>query len=230
MCALEDIDRLSEFQASVEGIAALADPTRRRLYLYVAAQPDAVSRDEIVAGTGVASHRAKFHLERLMADGLLEAEFRHRGERRGPGSGRPAKFYRRPERTVSVSLPSRRYQLAGEVLAAAVSRAGEGEDLAFAVKDESEQAGRAIGAAALVGPAGKDLMEVLSRVGYEPRMTGGHLVMANCPFHELAEAHREVICGMNLAFVAGICAALDEHSTARLEPHSETCCVRIEVG
>ena len=63
-------------------LAALAEPARRRLYDFVVHQKEPVSRDEAAAGIGVARHVAKFHLDRLVASGLLDVEYR-----RPPGRG-----------------------------------------------------------------------------------------------------------------------------------------------
>ena len=112
------------FGADVASIACLAEPTRQALYLYVRAQASAVSRDDAAAGVGVPRHGAKFHLDRLVDDGLLEAEYRRRSGRGGPGAGRPAKLYRRASREVAVMLPERRYELAGQLMARAITDAG----------------------------------------------------------------------------------------------------------
>jgi len=103
------------------GIGALADPVRRRLYLYVCSRPEPVGRDEAAAAVGVARHQAKFHLDRLEADGLLESEFARLSGRSGPGAGRTSKLYRRADREIAVSLPEREYELAGRLLADAVA-------------------------------------------------------------------------------------------------------------
>lgn len=59
---------------------------------------------------------------------LLEVEFRRLSGRTGPGAGRPSKLYRRSSRQLSVSLPERRYDLVGGVLASAIDRSiSEGE-------------------------------------------------------------------------------------------------------
>ena len=71
-----------DFDAQVARVAALGEPVRRSLYRFVVAQPDAVSREQAAAGVGVAHHVAKFHLDRLESDGLLEVEYR-----RPPGRG-----------------------------------------------------------------------------------------------------------------------------------------------
>src|SRR5829696_1475395 len=95
--------------AHVTAVAALAEPTRRRLYDHVVRQADPVSRDEAAAATDVPRATAAFHLDRLVADGLLDVVFERRTGRTGPGAGRPAKLYRRAERSVAVSLPERSY-------------------------------------------------------------------------------------------------------------------------
>src|SRR3954471_2014137 len=113
-----------DFAADVASVAALNEPVRRELYRYVVAQDGPVSREKAAAGTGVAHHVAKFNLDRLVADGLLEVEYSRPPGRGGPGAGRPAKLYRRAARDISVSLPERRYDLAGRVMAEAITVAG----------------------------------------------------------------------------------------------------------
>ena len=65
-------------------------------------------------------HTAKFHLDKLVEQGLLDVEFQRLSGRRGPGAGRPTKLYRRSGRELSVTLPARRYDLAGQLLASAI--------------------------------------------------------------------------------------------------------------
>ena len=94
----------------VSAIALLDEPTRRRLYEFVAAQDEPVSRDQAGAAAGISRELAAFHLDRLAAGGLLVTEYRRLGARRGPGGGRPAKLYRRSREDVAVSLPARDYE------------------------------------------------------------------------------------------------------------------------
>src|SRR3954453_23103190 len=107
----------------VAGIGALAEPARQALYRYVVAQADAVGREEAARATGVALHSAKFHLDKLVEEGLLDVEFRRLSGRQGPGAGRPAKLYLRSDRELAGALPERHYDLAGEVLASAMDGA-----------------------------------------------------------------------------------------------------------
>src|SRR6478735_11934474 len=113
----------SDFEQRVAGVASLAEPQRRALYQLVVSRDDAVSKDEAAAALGIARSVATFHLDRLVADGLLVHEFRRLTGRQGPGAGRPAKLYRRAPGEVSVSLPARQYDLAAALLAAAVDEA-----------------------------------------------------------------------------------------------------------
>ena len=61
-----------ELAEQVAGVGALVEPARRELYLYVASQPDAVSREQAATAVGVPLHSAKFHLDRLVEEDLLE--------------------------------------------------------------------------------------------------------------------------------------------------------------
>ena len=129
----------------VAGIAALADPFRRDLYLYVGAQPEPVSRDEACDALRIARHTAKFHLDKLAEEGLLDISFKRLSERRGPGAGRPTKLYTRSSRQLSVILPERRYDLAGQLLASAIDdAAAHGTTPADALKAAAAGWGRSI--------------------------------------------------------------------------------------
>ena len=125
---------------ALEQLAALAEPVRRRLYQYVASRPAAVGRDEAANAVGVSRALAAFHLDRLVDDGLLVAEYRRLTGRTGPGAGRPAKLYRLSEHEVEVSLPPRDYRLAAGVFADALDG---GDDVAGAARERGWAIGRA---------------------------------------------------------------------------------------
>ena len=234
LVSLRKWGRLDDFVAQVSGVSALAEPARRTLYLYVVAQPEPVSRDQAAAGTGVPRHTAKFHLDKLVEEGLLDTEFRRLSGRRGPGAGRPSKLYRRSAREVAVTLPQRHYDLAGRVLAGAVEAAArDGVPVLEAVNRAAEECGRRLGAAAGHGRAPgasplDDVAAALAGHGYEPRVQDDVVVLANCPFHALARDHTELVCGMNLHLIT---AMLDELGTtdvrAALEPAPQRCCVTL---
>jgi predicted ArsR family transcriptional regulator len=215
--------------AQVEAVAALAEPTRRRLYDHVVRQPAPVSRDEAAAAVGVPRATVAFHLDRLVDDGLLDVVFERRTGRTGPGAGRPSKLYRRAECSVEVSLPERRYDLAGELLAGAVVEAeGTGERPAAVLARRAYERGRELTGA----ERGKGaVLAALETVGFEPRTEDdGAITLANCPFHTLAQEHTELVCGMNLQLLDGVLVgAAPSGLTAQLEPGPGRCCVRMHL-
>jgi predicted ArsR family transcriptional regulator len=231
-----------DFEAQVAGVAALNDPVRRALYLFVANSADAVSREQAATAVGVQRPLAAFHLDKLAEEGLLEFEFRRLTGRSGPGAGRPAKLYRRSPRQFDLSLPQREYDLAGLLLAGAID-AAEATD--GSVREELEKAsfafGRTIGEQALAR-AGTSaaasaqraaLVEALQEHGFEPRDVDGDIVLANCPFHALSQQFTELVCGMNLHLLEGVRSVLtiDEGELRpRLEPEPGQCCVKFCSG
>jgi predicted ArsR family transcriptional regulator len=221
---------VDEFSARASAIGALADPVRRRLYDYVASCTDAVGREEAAEAAGVPVHSARFHLDRLVDEGLLEVEFRRLSGRSGPGAGRPAKLYRRSDQVVAVSLPGRSYDLVGGVLAAAVDRSMAGESLPEAVSSAAREAGRQAGSS-YEGPPGDELDRtalVLAREGFEPTRQDQELELRNCPFDALARRHPELVCGINLDYVGGVLDGLGcDHADACLDPAPDRCCVRV---
>lgn len=214
------------------GIGALADDTRRALYEYVVAQPQPVGREQATAALGIAQHNVNFHLDRLVADGLLEAEYRRLSGKSGPGAGRPSKLYRRAAREFMVSLPPRRYDLVGDILAAAVTRAETGGTLQEALGEAAREKGSTVGRAA----EGVDdepltaMAQVLGSQGYEPHVDRGVLVLSNCPFDALAQQHTALVCGLNRDFVQGVAEGLGYRQVAAcLEPEPDQCCVKARV-
>ena len=72
---------------------------------------------------------------------------------------------------------------------------------------------------------------VLVANGYEPRIDGTGLILANCPFDALAEEYTDLVCGMNLDLLSGLLDGLGHPDVAAsLEPAPGLCCVRIRSG
>jgi predicted ArsR family transcriptional regulator len=221
-------------------VAALADPIRRRLYVYVGSQLAPVSRDQAADALGIARHTAKFHLDKLAEEGLLDTSFKRLSERRGPGAGRPTKLYTRSSRQLSVTLPERRYDVAGHLLASAIDDATtDGTGVSAAVTAAAARWGRTIGdqarAAAGSRPSPERLVdctcEALANYGYAPASAGDTIVMFNCPFDMLAREHTQLVCGMNLAIMAAVTDRVGKSGlTARLDPAPDRCCVVLDTG
>jgi predicted ArsR family transcriptional regulator len=224
-----------DFDAQLTSVAALGEPMRRALYRFVVDQPEPVSRDHAAAGLGVAHHVAKFHLDRLEADGLLEVEYRRPPGRGGPGAGRPTKLYRRADREIAVSLPDRHYDLAGRVMAEAITMATEtGAPLPDAMRGAAFAAGRALAAEATSAGRRSTLDAVRGELavhGYEPRVNGDRIVLNNCPFHRLARDYVDLVCGLNLDLIGGLLDGLERPDLRPwLDPEPGRCCVTITRG
>jgi predicted ArsR family transcriptional regulator len=215
----------NDLDARLDRVATLGEPVRRALYRFVAAQPEPVTREQAAAAVGVAQHTAKFHLDRLVDGRLLEAGYRRPAGRGGPGAGRPAKVYRRSGADVDVSLPERRYDLAGRLLVKAVAQAERtGSPVPEALRSVAAEAGRSAGT-----KAAPDLVGALAADGYEPRCDGDGITLANCPFHALAREATELVCGMNHAYLSGMLRGIGEPGlAARLDPAPGRCCVRLQ--
>ena len=220
--------------SSIDAARALGDPLRRKLYEYVADSGGEVGRGAAAEALGVQRTLAAHHLDKLVEAGLLEVVRRKVSGREGPGSGRPAKLYRRSEHEVSLQLPPRDYELAARVLAEAVERHGAEESLHAAAREE----GRRIGADAGSG----SVLDLLRSRGYEPEPVpdedtdseagAAGVRLRNCPFHRLAREFPPLACGLNLALVEGMLAADaesrgEEAPGARLAPEPGRCCVLV---
>jgi predicted ArsR family transcriptional regulator len=229
---------LSPGGPDLASLSSLDDPVRRRLYEVVTRQPGPVSRDEAASAAGIGRALAIYHLDKLVESGLLTASYSRPPGRSGPGAGRPAKLYARSDRQFAVTVPPREYELAARLLVQAVeadpsdrSRAA----LAEAARRLGTELGSSFRLAAADPPPGRqdaaerDVKGALTQQGYEPCRGGdGVIRLRNCPFHQLAEQHRDVVCGMNLALVEGLVAGLGAGGWhPALDPRPGHCCVAI---
>jgi predicted ArsR family transcriptional regulator len=216
--SLQDTDAASP-AAVVDDLGAvslLGDPNRRRLYDVVVAHGE-IGRDRAADEIGISRELAAFHLDRLVRGGLLETSYRRLTGRSGPGAGRPAKLYRRSSRDHSVTLPPRRYEVLAEAFAEGVAQLADdvgSEIVTRAMAEPARALGRRTGVAARVDAgarAGRErvmtaIAALLTRAGYEPRMNpeASRTDLCNCPYKALSDAHRDLTCGVNLAWAEGL--------------------------
>ena len=207
-------------------IGLLDEPVRRRLYDWVVAQTEPVGREAAANALGITRGLATFHLDKLAEAGLLESSYRRLTGRVGPGAGRPARVYWRARREFSVTLPDRRYARAADLFASALERIGDGSAPSV-LTDAAREMGERQGATARRGSGRARLFSALQGGGYEP-MTDAHgtIRLRNCPFDALAEAHRGLVCGTNLAMATGLVAgARADDVEPVLDPQPGFCCV-----
>ncbi len=223
----------SELERQIAAIASLHEPVRRGLYLYVARRRRDVGRDEAARALRISRALAAFHLDKLVRQGLLETSYRRLTGRRGPGAGRPAKLYRRSAHQLDLTLPRRRYELAGRLLAQALTNA-RSPAAVRALRRAARDVGRGLGADARRGRRGAGtsrgplarLLGVLEWCGFEPARSNGSVHLANCPFAALANQSRALVCGMNLALLEGVLQGVQARGMrAVLDPQPPSCCV-----
>jgi len=207
----------------VAALAGASDPVREALLRFGLLANRSFSRDEAADAVGLPRTTAAFHLDKLTALGLLGVEYRRRTEKVGPGAGRPAKFYRVVVDEVSASIPERHYDLAGEILSAAVELSdASGMPIREAMTTVATSRGRSIGESA------GSLGAALEAGGYEPESEGADLTLINCPFHHLAQKNRATICDLNHALLRGVIEGVGENpDRAEFAPSNSHCCVRI---
>lgn len=206
-------------EEQLETLCSLGDPTRRALYEHVVRAHEPVSRDDAAGAVDVDRSVAAYHLDKLVDEGLLTASFARPDGRGGPGAGRPAKHYERADVEVTASAPPRDYRLLAELLARALDTGAS-----TAVLEAVTEAAEALGAD--LADRAEDLWQVLEELGYQPYRDGDTIRLRNCPFHRLAREHTELVCGINLAMMAGVIARMDAPGVqAALDPAPGRCCV-----
>jgi predicted ArsR family transcriptional regulator len=195
-------------------LAVLDEPIRRRLYDYVRGSAEPVGREQAAEAVGIGRSLAAYHLDKLAELDLVTVTYRRPEGRTGPGAGRPAKLYA-AEGELSVSVPPRHYELAAELLAEAAETSATPNAVAA-------RAGRRLGEG-----EERPLRDALAALGYEPfEEEPGVIKLRNCPFHRLAQQHRDLVCGMNQAYLAGLLEGLGAgDAAAELDPEPGRCCV-----
>ena len=191
-------------------VAPLAEPIRQQLYLYLRERDEPVGREEAARHVGVKARLAAFHLDKMAEAGLLDVEYRRLSGRAGPGAGRTAKVYSVSSRSFSVQIPQTRYALAASMMASALSGGGSRPDGVESLQDVATTVGGSLGdeirQETQTNKARQEAVRrKLKQLGYEPRVEeSGEWTLRNCIFSELSASHRELVCGMNAAFVTGI--------------------------
>jgi predicted ArsR family transcriptional regulator len=184
---------------------------------------------EIAERIGLHPNTARFHLEALVEAGLAVRETE---DRETPG--RPRIGYRA---TSDGPAGRRHYRLLAEMLASVIS--GTMPDPGAV----AEQAGHAWGGYLTEQPppyqrlsaaqAVAKLTDTMEEIGFAPQAVPDadgaayELRLRQCPFREVAQQHREVICGLHLGLIRGAFDLMRAPVTAeRLDPFVEpTVCV-----
>lgn len=221
---------------SIAAVAALDDDVRRALYEHVRDARRPITREEAAAATGISRKLAAFHLDKLVAVGLLRAEYDAACVPRRVG--RVPKVYRPTDTDIEVCIPARKHAVLAEILLGAVLAARSGEPADEAALRVADAEGRRLGAAERerLRPGRLGAQRALSlasavteRYGFEPaREQPGVVRLRNCPFHPLAQREPELVCAVNHAFLSGMLAGMQARGVdAVLDPRPNECCVAL---
>ncbi|NKY88603.1 helix-turn-helix domain-containing protein [Nocardia veterana] len=225
--------------ADIGAVAALDDESRRGMYWFIRRAGRPVTRDEAAEQVGISRKLAAFHLDKLVAAGLLVARYEHVGGIRRVG--RTPKVYEPADTEVRVSIPERRHEVLADILMRAVLTEGSEETARDAALRVAEDRGVAIGRELRErwrpGRLGAEraltlLHTALGEQGFEPARTAPVcLRLRNCPFHPLAAQAPDLVCALNHAYLAGLLRGLEAGGVhAELAPAAGECCVEITAG
>ena len=224
------------------GERLLQSPTRRAILRLLegpesGGSPPGRTAGDVAAALGLHVTTARFHLEQLVAAGVVVTALRR-------GSvGRPRKLYLdAPVGPGGLASPTALHAFT-ELLTNAWARAGSGGPV------DPETAGRrwveerthepspppATTTGAWLGKVGQ-AVDLLEEWGYQPelRTTAGgrtvELTLHDCPFMSMARAHPDVVCGIHRGLVGGTLAAVGEQDAdLELVPFvtARTCLARV---
>jgi predicted ArsR family transcriptional regulator len=203
---------------------------RRQVLEVIYRAPAPLGASEIAGQAGIHPNTARFHLGALTADGVIE-----RMVEEPCRPGRPRVVYR--VRPGMARGGERRYGVLAEILLGCLTGADSGRAAADAGRAWGE---RVIGRAASPGQisgaeAVSRVLVLLDELAFAPEALTGddppaQVRLRHCPFLELAEDHREIICPMHLGLIQGAFAGLSSPVTATdLTPfaESDTCIVHL---
>ncbi len=232
---------------TLQAAVLLASPVRRRLVTALA-HVDAGARPgrtaaELAGTVGLHVTTVRFHLDQLVAAGLVESGLRREG-----GAGRPRKVYSVAPGSLDdvdargeVDHLRLLSGLLASILTSTLTEGVSGHAMTpteaghrWAVEHVSgregsppaDTPGRWLGKLA-------QMVDVLQEWGYTPELRtsdGGRVAevtLAHCPFRDLARAHPTVVCAIHRGLIAGSLAQLGEPATrVSLEPFvDDTTCV-----
>ena len=195
---------------------ALADDTRYRLYRYLGLSGRSVSVRELSTRLSLHSNTVRPHLRRLEEAGLVAREIR-----KGQTVGRPQTLYRAAEPPTG---EGRDYRLLAEMLCGLLRERRELTRAGALAKEWGQYLIARRGAKPGVRlPAGRNLamlQEAMAEAGFEPRFRrqgtkAVEVTLRSCPFRELVDEHRELVCTLHRGLVEGMLGSLRPPLTLR---------------
>ena len=198
---------------------ALGDPTRHRLFRYIAETPGPVGVAELTAYVRLNHNAVRQHLAVLKEAVLVVEEVEDRSR-----PGRPRLLYRLHPEAAGRWGTTGSYAWLASLLSAAIRR-----------EQDPRQVGRQDGhrrAAELAGSGERvDLLEAeMTRRGFRPtRSERGRrveFVLGRCPFADVADSDPGIVCQLHLGLAEGLTEGLGGLEAERLvakNPHRAGC-------
>lgn len=189
---------------------ALADDTRFRLYRYLGLSGRPVSVRELSTRLSLHPNTLRPHLRRLEEAGLVRRE-----TRKGSATvGRPQTLYAAVDRD---DEQGRDYRLLAEILSGLVTGTRARDRAAGLAREWGQylavQGGPKPGTRL---PARRNLavlQEAMAHAGFDPRFRRAgrgavEVSLRDCPFRDLLDDHRELVCAIHRGLVEGMLGAL----------------------
>ena len=200
------------------------EDSRRRILDRLRRSAGGQGVEELADQVGLHVNTVRFHLDRLIGEGLV-----HRGATTRATRGRPRLVYTATPGP-DLGRGDRDYRLLAEMVTGL---------LADAVPDPEARAralGRGWGSGLARPPEGggrateeeglAELVRVLDDVGFAPEASaaedGIRVLLRHCPFLEVAEAHPRIVCSLHLGLIEGVLAKVRSPvSSEQLVPFAE---------
>lgn len=202
------------------------------------AREDGLTAREIGAQVGLHASTVRFHLDQLVAAGLLTSHFV-----RSHGAGRPSKKYAVPAGNLHAADTSESYAVLAGLLAEMFAERGPDDTPLTAEQAGAAWAHRHAPGIVEVAPSTEPartagawlskvglMIDVLRDWGYTPSLRtedGGRTAevdLVRCPFLPLARTHPEVVCAVHRGLMRGTLEVFGEDDvelslTPFVEPH-----------
>jgi predicted ArsR family transcriptional regulator len=221
--------RRNRRQQMLAGHRALAGESRVRV-LEALRLGGSATVPELAELVGLAPNTVRLHLDQLVDAGLVTRE---RAE--PTGRGRPRQLY---SAVGDADVSEGAYRELARLLAETLASVGP------AAQQAAMATGRAWGSE-LVAQSGtvegapdsdrEQLVALMEDLGFEPRLAeaGAAVEMHHCPFHQVAQQHSDVVCGLHHGLMQGALSQLGSATRAtRLEPFAtpRMCLAHLGVG
>lgn len=187
---------------------ALADDTRYRLYRHLRLVGRPVSVREMSGRLGLHPNTLRPHLRRLEEAGLVAHQVR-----KTPGVGRPQTLYRALDTSGDGGGG---FRLLAEMLCGLLHTKRDIERATVLAREWGQylvtQGGPKPGVRLPARQNLAALQEAMARAGFDPRFrrasTGVEITLRECPFRDLADEYRDLVCSLHRGLLEGMLEGL----------------------